>query len=141
MAGAIVLVAVIAAAVLVAIFAGGQSPRRIEAVGFAAVVCGVAALGGWVVSRSFQSNPAVAVAGDDIDLWGGLLRHAYRDLRRGPWHHAIVSMHEDDPLAVALDGYRAIRAAGRLYVVHYADGADAVAALDDRVPCLDLSRI
>ena len=63
MAGAIVLVAVIAAAVIVAVFAGGQSPRRIEAVGFAAVVCGVAALGGWVVSRSFQSNPAVAVAG------------------------------------------------------------------------------
>ncbi len=63
MAGVIVLVAVIAAAVIVAVFAGGQSPRRIEAVGFAAVVCGVAALGGWVVSRSFQSNPAVAVAG------------------------------------------------------------------------------
>ncbi len=84
---------------------------------------------------------AVAVAGDDVALWRGLLRHAYRDLRRGPWHHAIVSMHEDDPLAVALDGYRAIRAAGRLYVVHYADGAGAVAALDDRVPCMDLSRI
>lgn len=57
------LVAVIAAVVIVAVFAGGQSPRWIEAVGFSAVVCGVAALGGWVVSRSFQSNPAVAVAG------------------------------------------------------------------------------
>lgn len=84
---------------------------------------------------------AIAVEGDDLDCWRGLLRHAYRELRRGPWHHAIVSLHERDPLAAALAGYRAIRAAGRLYVVHYPDGEAAVAAIDGRVPGLDLSRI
>jgi hypothetical protein len=84
---------------------------------------------------------AVAVLDDDLALWRALLRHAYRDLRHGPWHHAIVSLHEDDPLAAALADYRAIRAAGRIYVVHYGDGAAAVAALDRRIPCLDLSRI
>ena len=89
----------------------------------------------------YVSLAAVAVRDDDPVLWRALLRHAYRELRRGPWQHAIVSLHEDDPLAGALSDYRAIRAAGRLYVVHYGDGAAAVAALDDRIPCLDLSRI
>ncbi len=84
---------------------------------------------------------AVSVLDDDLGLWRALLRHAYRELRRGPWQHAIVSLHEDDPLAAALAHYRAIRAAGRLYVVHYGDGDAAVAALDRRTPCLDLSRI
>lgn len=83
----------------------------------------------------------LAMREDDVDLFRGLLRHAYREMRAGPWHYAIVSLHERDPLAPVLAEYRAIRAAGRVYVVHYEDGADAVGALDGRVPYLDMARI
>jgi len=84
---------------------------------------------------------AVALCDDDMALWRGLLRHAYRDVRRGPWHYAILSLHERDPLAAALSDYRAIRAAGRIFVVHYEDGADAVARIDARPPYLDMARL
>ena len=84
---------------------------------------------------------AVALREDDIALWRGLLRHAYREVRRGPWHYAILSLHERDPLAGVLSEYRAIRAAGRIFVVHYADGAGAVAQIDDRPPYLDMARL
>jgi hypothetical protein len=50
-------------------------------------------------------------------------------------------LHERDPLAVVLEEYRAIRTAGRLFVVHYEDGAAEVARIDSRCPCLDMSRI
>jgi hypothetical protein len=52
-----------------------------------------------------------------------------------------VSLHERDPLAAALADYRAIRTAGRIFVVHYDDGAGAVAQVDARPPYLDMARI
>lgn len=78
---------------------------------------------------------------DDFALWRGLLRHAYRALRTGPWHYAITPLHEKDPMAAALREYRAIHAAGRVYAVHYAEGAAAVSRLDGRVPYVDLARV
>jgi hypothetical protein len=84
---------------------------------------------------------ALALREDDVALLRGLVRHAYRALRAGPWHYAIASLHERDPLAAVLDEYRAIRAAGRLFVVHYEDGADAVARIDARCPYVDMARL
>jgi len=63
MIGAFALIAVLAAAATAAVVAGGDRPRWLEAVGFAATVCLAASLGGWLVSRAFQANPAAAVAG------------------------------------------------------------------------------
>lgn len=84
---------------------------------------------------------AIALREDDVALFRGLLRHAYRELRTGPWHYAIAALHERDPLAVVLKDYRAIQAAGRIFVVHYADGAADVARIDGRTPYLDMARI
>ena len=84
---------------------------------------------------------SVAMLDDDLGLWRALLRHAYRELRRGPWHYAITALHESDPLAAALRDYRAIAAAGRLFVVHYAEGADAADRIDRRTPYLDMARV
>lgn len=84
---------------------------------------------------------SVALLDDDLALWRALLRHAYRELRRGPWHYAITALHEADPLAAALHDYRAIAAAGRIFVVHYADGAAAVERIDRRTPYLDMARV
>ncbi len=77
---------------------------------------------------------------DDLPLWRGLLRHAYRSLRGGAWHYAIAALHERDPLAAALSDYRSIASAGRLYAVHFPQDAQAAARIDDRVPYMDLAR-
>ncbi len=78
-----------------------------------------------------------AVDDDDLDLGRMLLRAAYRAAREGPWHYAIVGLHECDPLAPLLAEYRRIEAAGRLFVVHYPEKANVVEALDDRPPHLE----
>ncbi|MEI7780813.1 MAG: hypothetical protein WCJ18_02670 [Planctomycetota bacterium] len=61
--GTVALSAVLAGAATTAVVAGGDRPRWLEAVGFAAAVCLAASLGGWLVSRAFQASPAGAVAG------------------------------------------------------------------------------
>ncbi len=81
----------------------------------------------------------VAVQGDDCSLFSGLLRYAYRALRTGPWHYAIIGLHERDPLLEVLASYRSIAAAGRLYCVRYAQTAAAFTALDARVPYVDMA--
>lgn len=78
-----------------------------------------------------------AVEDDDVDLFRGLLRTTCNSLRRGPWHYAIASLHERDPLAQVLAECRQIAAAGRLFIVHYPEDAGAVAALDARVPYVE----
>ncbi|MDK2125817.1 hypothetical protein [Parachitinimonas caeni] len=84
---------------------------------------------------------ALAAADDDPDLLRALFEQVYQSLRQGPWHYAIAGLHERDPLAVVLADFRQIKAAGRLFAVHYADGADAFAALDGRVPYVDMGTI
>ncbi|MGH7552489.1 MAG: hypothetical protein ACREMQ_05625 [Longimicrobiales bacterium] len=83
----------------------------------------------------------IAVEDNDPSLLRGLLRHIYRDRRNGPWHYCIAGLHESDPLAAALDDYRSIPAAGRLYVVHYEDGAAAFRSLDGRVPYVEMATV
>jgi hypothetical protein len=65
------------------------------------------------------------------------MRSAHEALRRGPWSFAIAALHEADPLAAVLAEFRAIAAAGRLFVVHYPEAALAVDLVAPRVPCLE----
>jgi hypothetical protein len=78
-----------------------------------------------------------AVEDDRVPLFRGLLHHACNTLRRGPWHYAIASLHERDPLAPVLGECRRIDAAGRLFVVHYPEDAATVAALEPRIPYVE----
>ena len=57
----------------------------------------------------------------DAGIFRMLLRAAYNRLRSSAAHYAIVGLHERDPFVAALADYRTIAAAGRLYLVHYAD--------------------
>jgi hypothetical protein len=61
------------------------------------------------------------VRDNDPAVFRVLMRAAYRRLRSSRAHYAILGLHEADPLAVVFEDYRAIAAAGRLYLAHYAD--------------------
>jgi hypothetical protein len=80
-----------------------------------------------------------AVAGDDVPVFRGLLRHAYNALRTGPWHYAILGLHERDPLAAVFDDYRLIDAAGQLFIVHYPEDGDPMNGLDARIPGVEMA--
>jgi hypothetical protein len=78
-----------------------------------------------------------ATEGNDVSVFRTLLCAMHQFLRRGPWSFAIAALHESDPLARALQDFRAIPAAGRLYVVHYPEEAVALDPVARRVPCLE----
>lgn len=80
-----------------------------------------------------------AAADDELPVFRGLLRHAYNALRRGPWHYAILGLHERDPLAAVFDDYRRIDAAGQLFVVHYPEDGDPLSGLDSRLPGVEMA--
>jgi hypothetical protein len=79
----------------------------------------------------------IAAEQNDAALFRALLRAALEQLRRGPWHYAIAGLHESDPLAAALGELRRIPAAGRLYVVHFADEPLELAPIGERLPYLE----
>ena len=81
----------------------------------------------------------LAVRGNDVALFRGLLRHAYNELRTGPWHYAIAGLHERDPLSGVLGEYRRIDAAGQLFVVHYPEDGDPRPAIDARTRYLEVA--
>jgi hypothetical protein len=84
----------------------------------------------------------VAAEQNDIRVFRALLRALYLQRRRGPWHYLIAGLHEKDPLAPALEDYRRIEAAGRLFVVHYPDGSAEFDKLDSgRVPYLEMATV
>jgi len=56
-----ILVAVLATAVAVALASGDGGPGRRRAIGFAAGICLVTSLGGWLAGRVAPANPARAV--------------------------------------------------------------------------------
>lgn len=61
--GLVVLGTVLGMAVLGAAWTGDGSPSRSRAIAFSAAVCGLAALGGWIVARWPVRTPGMAVAG------------------------------------------------------------------------------
>lgn len=84
----------------------------------------------------------IAVQNDDLTLLRALVRHAYRALRTGPWHYAIMGLHERDPLAPILKDYRQIHAAGLLYRVDFADPGNSAGDQfipDNRIPCFEMA--
>lgn len=83
----------------------------------------------------------VAVQDDDIALLRALLRHAYRALCSGPWHYAILGLHEQDPLAPLLQAYRSIPAAGLLFRVEFdaPGGALSTRTPDARIPYIEMA--
>ena len=88
---------------------------------------------------AFVYLSCIAVRGNDLALFRGLLRHACNALRTGPWHFAIAGLHENDPLAAALQDYRRIEAAGRLFLVHYPHDGQPMPALDARPPYFEMA--
>ena len=80
-----------------------------------------------------------AVLDNDVAVFRGLLRHAYNALRQGPWHYAILGLHERDPLAASFEDYRCIAAAGRLFTVHYPQDGDPADSIDTRIPGLEMA--
>ncbi len=79
----------------------------------------------------------LATEHNNVDLFRFLLRVALEALRRGPWSFAIAGLHEADPLAAALGELRALRAAGRLFAVHYPEEPLAAEPPARRVPYLE----
>jgi hypothetical protein len=79
----------------------------------------------------------IAAEGNDAGLFRMLLRAALEELRRGAWYYAIAGLHESDPLAAALGELRAIPAAGRLYVVHFADEPLEIEPIGKRLPYVE----
>jgi hypothetical protein len=80
-----------------------------------------------------------AVAGNDVPVFRGLLRHAYNALRTGSWHYAILGLHECDPLAAVFSDYRCIDAAGQLFVVHYPEDGDPMNSFDGRIAGVEMA--
>ena len=79
----------------------------------------------------------LATVNDDVSVFRHLLHAVHDAIRGGPWHYAIAGLHERDPRARALLALRHIPAAGRLFVVHYADEAPMLDTVSTRVPYLE----
>lgn len=79
----------------------------------------------------------VAAQDNDVGLFRSLLQAACEALREGPWRYAIVGLHEADPLAGALSGFRSIAAAGRLFTVHFPDQPFSAEGPQRRVPYVE----
>jgi len=90
--------------------------------------------------RSFHAG-FVAVEGNDPGIFRALLRRAYNDAVGGPHAYMLVGLHEADPLTRGLDDYRCSPYRGRLFAVHFEDGAAAYRALDGRIPHVELATL
>ncbi len=82
-----------------------------------------------------------AVEDDRADIFRALLAQVHARHRRGPWHYCIAGLHEDSPLAAVLRRYRRIRAAGRLFVIHYPEYEALYRGLDARTPHIEIAAV
>jgi len=83
----------------------------------------------------------LAVEGNDVGVFRALLRHVYNGAVGGPHAYLLLGLHEADPLRAALDDYRCSPYRGRLFCVHFEDGAAAYRALDGRIPHVELATL
>lgn len=83
----------------------------------------------------------VAVKDNDLPIFRTLLRAMYRDRRKAQWHYFICGLHESDPLAEALEDYRKIGGAGRLYCVYYPELGNPVDRLESRIPYMEIAAL
>ena len=90
--------------------------------------------------RSFYAS-LVAIDDDAPLVFRALLRALYNDHVGGAYHYFVLGLHERDPLVGALDDYTLTPFAGRLFVVHFADGEEDWRRLDGRVPYVELAML
>ena len=90
--------------------------------------------------RSFYAS-FIAVDEDDVEVFRALLRQLYNDHIGSGYAYFLIGLHERDPLAPALDDYTLTPFAGRLFAVHYPDGAAVFESLDGRVPYVELAAL
>ena len=79
----------------------------------------------------------IAVDGDDLRVFGALLRYAYNHAVGSRYVHAILALHERDPLLPVLREYSLTAFSGRLFCVTFDDGESLFRNLDGRIPYLE----
>ena len=79
----------------------------------------------------------MATESNDVTVFRHLLRVVHEAIRRGPWYYATAGLHERDLRVPALLALRPVPAAGRLFVVHYADVAPVLETIEQCVPYLE----
>jgi hypothetical protein len=88
------------------------------------------------------SLAVACVAGEDAGIFAGLLKTALRAARERPGFEYVAALfHERDPLGAVLRKLPGITYSSTLYVGHYADGEAALAALDGRIPYIELGSL
>lgn len=90
--------------------------------------------------RSFYAA-LIAVDEDDPDVFRALLRHLNNDHLGSGYAYFLVGLHERDPLAAILKEFTLTPFTARLFAVHFPDGKEAFAALDNRVPYVELAAL
>ena len=90
--------------------------------------------------RSFYAG-LIAVDHDDLTLLRALLLRMHNDACGSGYRYFLLGLHERDPLASVYRFFRVTRFSGRLFAVHWEDGATAVEALDDRPPYVELGML
>ncbi len=77
------------------------------------------------------------VVEDDADILAALLETLLQRAAGGPWTHLLLGLHEADPLLGVAQRYQAACYLTHLFLVCWADGEAARAALEGRTPFLE----
>jgi hypothetical protein len=77
------------------------------------------------------------VAEDDVDVMAALIETVQQRAAGGPWTHLLLGLHEADPLLRVARRYQAACYLTHLFLVCWADGEEARAAVDARAPYLE----
>lgn len=84
----------------------------------------------------------LAVDDDDAETLVALVTSTYNDVVGSKHAFAMVGLAERNPMTAALRrAFRAVEYRSMLYVVHWADGAADAAALDGRVPHIEIATL
>jgi hypothetical protein len=83
----------------------------------------------------------IAVDGNRPDIFASLMRSVYQDRRAGAWQFMIAGLHEQDPLCAVFEDYSRIEAAGRLFLIYYAEHRDFVNQIDTRIPYVEMAAV
>jgi len=82
-----------------------------------------------------------SVQDNDVGVFRALLRRLYNDAVYGAHAYFVIGLPVRDPLAAALRDYRCSLFHGRLFCVHFEDGADAYRRLDGRIPHVEVATL
>lgn len=82
----------------------------------------------------------VCIKNNDVDIFT-LLLHNIISEQKNTYPLMIAGFHEKDPLLSALQGYKSLSYASRVYIVCWEDGEKERKQLDDRIPYLELGAL